>query len=332
MTVCIGAISSTLGVIVTVSDMMLSTDTDSVEAAEVKFDTIVRGPRPWVCLYAGDPTAFDELRTQIQTKLVPARRRTCRDVMRVAEEAYEALIEHRIERDILSRFGLRRTEFIDTGLVKFGQIVFQQTMDSINQLLDTMRYTDATELLLAGFDDKDEPHIFSVNGIGHCTLHDGYAFHAIGVGSQAARGWLTAHQNFRNATELSEIAYRLCEAKFAAETAPFVGGRTTVLAALCSDGFADAMLIRQPEASGGRAQITITSRPSPSVIELRGEVIRAAYEERRNQPLPQDAVGAINAGLDRVVKQLEENRNFQHETRATPPLVPDLTQTEHREE
>jgi len=218
---------------------------------------------------------FKDLVSRIQAELdqlnsVP----TCPQAMMVVEHAYDAALEHCVERQILAPLGFTRRQFLDEGLTKLGESLFREVTAEIRAV------NLGTELLVFGFDEQKQPHIFSTDFTGRCTLQDAVGFHAIGAGSWAALGWLFTNQRFVYAARLAEIAYRLCEAKFAAETARSVGADTALMV-MFGDGGASAMYIH-----GG------PSRTSASVI-------RDAWDARRNQAIPP----TVTAEIDRTLQE-----------------------------
>jgi hypothetical protein len=250
--------------------------------------------------------------------------------MSATEKAYEAVQTHLIERDVLSQYGMTLREFKDDGLNKMGLAVHHEIVNEIRQLTNRMRYEQPTNLLVCGF-DGGLPEMFSSDGAGSCT-RQGYSFHAIGAGSNAAIGWLMAHDDFRLSGDVAEIAYRLCEAKFASEHAPGVGDEVTLLTTLYMDGTSDMMVIEMPSRSVNptfeRADKLTTSEQEMLqrdgfVFALPvGEVIRSAWEERRRQALPKKALAAIRDGLPNTMsrlKQLEEITAAQRLALTPPP-------------
>src|ERR1019366_2367440 len=99
MTVCIAAKSDGLGVIVTVSDMMLADDVGAMDVADIKTAELLwsdsRGSRSrWFCLYSGKPAIFDDLSNHIKEALAaaPDREWSSSELMREVENAYDAVI------------------------------------------------------------------------------------------------------------------------------------------------------------------------------------------------------------------------------------------------
>jgi hypothetical protein len=268
MTVCIAAMSSIVGAVVTVTDFMLSDDISSVESRQIKMETLAN---TWHCLYSGDPSLFAELSGHIERELRAATEiPSCGDVVLAVERAYETSLEHRIERRVLAPFGMTRSEFMQNGLTRFDDETFRRI---IGQMEDRSHFLPGTELLISGFDSKGKPHIISADVYGDCTIRDGVGFHAIGAGSLAALGWLLTNSRFRFSKSIAEIGYRLCEAKFIAEMAPGVG-RYSLLAAFFPDGTGAHLLMIDPS-----------------------DPVRKAWEARRNRKGAPSAIKKIHSAF-----------------------------------
>jgi hypothetical protein len=121
------------------------------------------------------------------------------------------------------------------------------------------------------------PHIFSTDFSGRCTIHNDVGYHAIGAGSWAALGWLSTKTAVAFTQSIPAIVYRLCEAKFAAETARSVGDRTVVLVSF-KDG----------------AAVPVILHGAP--IE---NAVRTAWDSQRKQPSPPEALEVLIKKNDR---------------------------------
>jgi hypothetical protein len=109
MTVCIAAKSDRLGVIVTVSDTMLSDDVGAMDVADFKTDQLLWNDSndkgeyssQWFCLYSGRPVIFGDLSSHIKRALAVTTDHTwsASELMHEVENAYDAVINRRIERE-----------------------------------------------------------------------------------------------------------------------------------------------------------------------------------------------------------------------------------------
>lgn len=231
MTVCIAAMSDTLGVIVTMTDLMISSNEGAMDGADTKVAHLLgNGPwSRWFCFYSGLPGVFDDLADYIRRALAvaPDYPWSKAELMSVVANAYDEIINRRIEREVLrQQYGMDYKQFRalqssnDSAIV---DQVGQKITEAHGRIVNEMLYQDPTDLLVCGFDENLRPQIFSADGIGRCVPRNRYGFHAIGSGGPAAEAWLLANKEFLYADRISEIAYRLCEAKFMAENSPHVG-------------------------------------------------------------------------------------------------------------
>jgi hypothetical protein len=146
------------------------------------------------------------------------------------------------------------------------------------RISNEMLYQDQTELLVCGFDEELGSQIFASDGIGHCTPYNGFGFHAIGAGGRAAEAWLLANPDFLGSERISEIIYRLCEAKFMAENSPFVG---------------KTVWIRVWFENGVILPIMIPAPPDDTPLQ----VLRRSWKSRVSQQPPAEALDAIERSL-----------------------------------
>jgi len=253
MTVCIAAMNRRLGVIVTAHDLMLSTDESALDGVERKLvklagdDALSR----WLCLYAGDPDVARDLTRQIKSALVARPDHSRAEVEAEVRRAYDVVIRRRIEREVLAQqYGLTFEQFVlDSSLSDSlrDQIGAKITV-AHERICNEMRWTNPTTLLVCGFDEELGPHIFEADGLGQCTSYDNYGFHAIGAGGGAARAWLLANVDSLIDGTVSEIAYRVFEAKFLADGNSPIVGKSGHLHVWFENGAASGLVMFRPEA------------------------------------------------------------------------------------
>jgi len=225
--------------IVTVNDMMLANETGAIDQADIKTTWLVdddnRGTS-WFCLYAGDPTVYKMLTWHIQSAIGHSPAVSLADMKVAAENAYDAMFCRQIEREVLARqYGIDYAQFAIMGSKKSPGALFEAINKEIpiarKRIESEMFYgTQATSLLIGGFDHLREPHIFSTDALGRCTMSDNPGYYAIGIGAEAARAWLLAmgDKHFPKHNTAEYIIYHLAEAKFLAENSPYVGKTTFV--------------------------------------------------------------------------------------------------------
>jgi len=235
MTVCIAYVSRALGRIFTVSDMKMSTVASSRDKAILKARTLSSDQR-WTCLFAAEAvwrfesihkravkliaesehparTPLDEIETAIATAYKDEREQMANEVLGPLPMAMD-----------LATFEMR-------GRARLGDGVFSKLFDRIQGL------DPKVELLVFGFDERDTPHIFKTSTLGDIQSCDAFVFGAIGTGQHVAIDLLNGTEDLWTSDDIGLITYRLCEAKFVAESADAVGPET-VVASFSPEGMA----------------------------------------------------------------------------------------------
>ena len=223
MTVAIAARSADHKYIFTVSDRTLSFggDAPAVDNAILKDLIICSG---WGALFTADDTSFAipilrQAGLLLATKNQPG---TLTNVSNAMCEAYSLVLEDYITRNFLRKFGFRSVaEFRTTAQSQLGR----KLSWSLARKIDGASLN--TAFLVYGFDsERKSTHHFEVVNPGYATSLDHIGYYAIGSGCRMAMNSLHLRppHNLTNAG----LIYRLCEAKFSAETADGVGQTTTV--------------------------------------------------------------------------------------------------------
>ena len=210
MTVCIVARCVQDDSFVTISDR------SSVENATVKKIDVT--PR-WHVLYAGSPCEVMPILLRAHNLLGTAPT-PVNWAMHAMEKAYQKHREVLVNNRILSKFGVTLRQFSRDGLKLFTAQEHQQIVTRI----DTLKV--GLDFLVYGYDKNNTAHIFSVTDPGDATSLDIEGYGGIGAGWVLADAALTARP--LPVDSKTEMMYRICEAKFAAEGARSVG-RETVL-------------------------------------------------------------------------------------------------------
>jgi hypothetical protein len=220
VTVCIAAISNLGDFVVTLSDTMFANEERSVDSGRSKVAFL---HDRWICMYAGDPSAFREVHPSISRGLdgTPS---NVADVVAAVKSGYTKARMRRAESLVLHDCMMTYEDFLERGRSKLGDKVFERKLKEIGELQMGL------DLLIAGLDDgPSDAHILSADPYGICTSHDDMGFHAIGSGAVAALAWLHVNDDFRNEGYVVPIAHRLLEAKYCAETSGFVGKKSMTL-------------------------------------------------------------------------------------------------------
>lgn len=224
VTVCIAAICDLGETIVSASDTMLSLPDIAGDSAVVKGIHLIG---TWAAMYSSDDVAcVDPILRRVvhalEAQQQPLYVDTVKDVFRRI-----CLDELQRERElrILSPLGLTMERFVTEGRQLFGEDRFTQLQQRIEEM------TLACEFLVHGFDGHNDAHVFHVEETGRVSRElSRIGFGAIGSGAPYAMGSLLSHSYTPDQPSPLAI-YRVCAAKFAAESAHGVG-RNTVLAML----------------------------------------------------------------------------------------------------
>lgn len=204
------------------SDTMISTTDMSADFLAFKIDSV---GKHWAALYAGDEISSVTPLIRKVTKSLKGE--TLEDVTRAFTEAFQDYIKSATETEILGPIGYSREDFKTSGLAQLGPEAFARLLYEIQQ------YRIDAQFLVAGF-DGNAAHIFTVTSPGKITYYTEIGFWAIGSGQTNALGSLFNSGSLRFQEE-EDCFYRVCEAKFNAETAIGVG-RETAVAILYQDG------------------------------------------------------------------------------------------------
>jgi hypothetical protein len=207
---------------VAMGDLSMSSD-----AAALKVGYI---GQKWAIMPAGDVSCYPDVRRYFIEYL------TLHDIKKDSisrpeisdglKYAFEKVLKINAEADVLAAYGLTFDNYRDEG-PKLGPDVFSRILYSLQE------QDLGLKLLIAGYGEKGNGHIFTVEKRGLSQHFDAGAW-AIGSGDIAAIGYLFSSQ-INIMKDADEVFYHVCCAKFAAETSPGVGEKTTI-AVLKKDG------------------------------------------------------------------------------------------------
>jgi hypothetical protein len=263
MTLCIAAIANEAKTIVTVSDFMLSNQTSSMEGEITKVSRIGHSKR-WLMMYAGDPSNSYLVFRRVNAALAGTKEAEA-DIIKAFTSAIQQEIKQKIETQLLSPYGWMREDFMRDGRASLGDEQFARLLYAVQNVgLET-------DFLVAGFSEKDNHHVYSFRDPGVCSVHDQLRFHSIGCGSALADASMMS--SFRSDASLTDVIYRLAEAKFKGEAAPGVGKQTFITTL---DFDAKTLQVVHP----------------PNV-----EKIKALWEKNGKPPIPAEAKDLITKTL-----------------------------------
>ena len=253
---------------VTVSDTMLSY-ADAVPATDEATEKIFLLKENWRLLFAGSVTPINGVLARIYAAQRPTSdfdngAKELEHLKQISREAYQAERRQQVTDRFLSVYNMTLDEFRREGLQSFGVQEFAKLNEQVRDF-----DLDLT-ILVCGFDRQGFPHIFEVGNPGEIAEHDLLGYAAIGSGADMARGILTPRSVKR--LPWREVMYRLCQAKFASETATGVGRITSVL---CFSRNGIHLIL-----------------PYGHVEKLRG-----IWDKERSMPIASDILNIIDDGL-----------------------------------
>jgi hypothetical protein len=147
------------------------------------------------------------------------------DVEAAMCEAYSRILRSHVAREYLTKFGFDSVDdFKIAGISRLGRRLFW----SLSRKID--RASLGVDLLVYGFDytNNRRPNIFHITNPGNAIELNHLSAFAIGSGTRMAMASLHLRPlDISTVPNASALIYRLCEAKFSAETASGVGKATS---------------------------------------------------------------------------------------------------------
>jgi 20S proteasome alpha/beta subunit len=267
MTVAIAAFAGPGGPIVTVSDARLSFD-EIIPAADEATMKNRRFASKWGVMFAAtDATAFDPVVRACSAELgysgvnEEKLNFSLETIIDTVRRSYEAEFNERFFREHLSRFGYADIkEWRRNAHAEMGKDLYHQYS------MELAKFDLGLELLVYGFDDCGNHHLFEVASPGKIIQHNSRGYAAIGSGLLMA---IAALNRKPLTLRLPEVVYRLLDAKFSSETANYVGKKTYVI-------------VMYPS---GKFEIM----PQHEI-----EKIRTIWNEEQKKPEPSAAIELIN--------------------------------------
>jgi 20S proteasome alpha/beta subunit len=224
MTVCIAAhcfepkIDSQC--LICVADNMISTGEMSADHSARKIQVIGNG---WVAMFAGnDISCLTPIITHVR-RAIGYKRAAIEDVAAAFVGAYREQLNLLKESEVLTPISYSIEEFKSKGLAQLGPEIFARVLyDMERQVIDL-------SFLVAGFDEDETSHIFTVCSPGKVDYYTELGFWAIGSGQTHALGSIFNSPKRIRFIGRAGTLYRVCEAKFNAENALGVGPTTSVV-------------------------------------------------------------------------------------------------------
>lgn len=285
MTVCIVAYSARANAIVTVSDWLLSGETESCDAL-FKGATLHSGA-PWYAHFAGNPEQFQSLQARI-TGLLQAVRWPSNDnvldaISRACAEELAAVGDNFVSRPLGYA---NRTDFLRNGRSDLGPDNFSARIAA----LEGLRLE--TELMVYGFDEDGRGHLASSDVTGRVSRRNAPPFFAIGSGGWAAQLSLNLNPDaLVMSSDLEPVIYWLCAAKYTAQAATPSVGEKTVVMVHGPRGLIDVLFDGQLTSARSEWERSVRSVPESALAgirkgiawarDTRQQLIRSVFEAQR---------------------------------------------------
>jgi hypothetical protein len=217
VTICIAAAANHGHVIVTASDMMLSTPTMKAEAATMKFKVIGK----WVAMFAGETGDADLVLDELAGTLLAVS--SVEEVKAASVAAYNKRLGEFSASRWLAPYGMDMPTFLRDGAKSFTDTTFNSLCQNIAADSSNFRL----QLLLCGWLPGDAgPKIYTMDSDGFRS-HGSDGFAAIGGGQEVAITSLM-FQEYSSHLTYAKVSAQVCIAKFMAEYSDGVG-RTTIM-------------------------------------------------------------------------------------------------------
>lgn len=283
MTVCIVAYSARANAIVTVSDWLLSNDTESCDA--LFKGSILHSRAPWYAHFAGEPEQFQSLRARIAARLRESAWPSYDDVLASISNACEDELAEIGDRFVLRPLGYtNRADFLRNGRSDLGPDDFSARIASLEDL------RLQADLMVYGFDDEGRGHLASSNATGRASRRNAPPFFAIGSGAWAAQLSLNLNPDaLVMSSDLEPVIYWLCAAKYTAQAATPSVGEKTVVMVHGPRGLIDVLFDGQLAAARAAWEGNTRSIPEGALAGIREGI---AFAQKTRQLMIRSALGA----------------------------------------
>jgi hypothetical protein len=293
MTVCVAAIAGGGSEIIAASDSMMSWGASITSDTSMKFDRL--HPR-WGSLIAGDDvTPVEGILRNFSSAIAQSDVPTLSEVENAIRMSWRAVANERAIGHVLSPYNLDLEIFIQDGREMFGDIGFAEMRGAIERTREL-----SCQILIYGFDELSRGTLLVVAHPGEPINLSRLGFAAIGSGAESAIAslmWNPPHRTFHNT---HSAIYRVCAAKFMAETALGVGKSTNVVG-INSDG--KALVLSQAETATTRQLWEAEGMPK---IPSHGHIFMAARTaEWRNL---RSVIKQVDGATRRVLEVVEEDQ------------------------
>ncbi len=220
MTVCVAAFAAKEEAIVLIADKAVAlgqmvSDTTICKMSRIK-DT------RWYALISGDISIADAMLLQCEAELAkaPSDADMLLSMMKLTSRVYSEIYESELEAEVLKPKLLTKTDVFQRPrrLLPLSQKLDDEITEDRKQFVREW----SCEILICGFDSKDQPHLFRVVHPGRARGEDRMGFSAVGIGADAAIGRLMFIDSDRD-DDLAKILWDTFDAKVQAELMQNVG-------------------------------------------------------------------------------------------------------------
>jgi len=225
MTLCLAAVCDSGESLACVFDQQLTLTTT---AADV-LSKAARVNERWLLLYAGDDIAqVGTVYDRVKRRLLNRRAVTLPEAQNAVASACDEVIRENLEHGPLAPLNVTVPNF----LKRSHQLVDDE--DYRGLLMHQVQVaTLGSDFLLVGFDERDQPHIVTLEDGRKPTNHDRHGYGWVGSGAIVAQHHVVSLGYTKHLPKLA-AGYVLCAAKFTAESAYI--SKTTHLSVLRKDG------------------------------------------------------------------------------------------------
>jgi hypothetical protein len=220
MTICIAGIAEN-NKIVACTDKMLTIEAPVKTAFEITENSkAIKLADKVVAMFAGDVLKANAVLKLAKTKIQNGNIGT-EKVAEIVENAYKEQWVTDIENALLQRFGLDRKSFVNKQKELDPELV-----KGVNNLIGS--YNLGVEIIVAGVDTNNEPHMFKILNPGMKQAQDPIGYCCIGSGTQHATFSLIESE-YNPSFEEEESVHSIIQAKKRAQYDPGVGELTDIV-------------------------------------------------------------------------------------------------------
>jgi hypothetical protein len=216
VTVCVAAFAAQSSAIVLISDKAVSRGSMAVDTSICKMSQLA--DQPWFTLISGSISTADEILMLAESKLSEYDG-SLLSIMKLTSKAYQEVYDSQLAKAVLAP-KLLTNDQVFLRSRKYLPLPDKLT-DEINEDRKQFEKGWDSELLICGFDGKQNAHIFRLWN-GHAMSEDRIGYSAVGIGADAAVGrlmWIESHRD----DELDQILWDSFDAKVQAEVMQGVG-------------------------------------------------------------------------------------------------------------